>query len=417
MFYKGYRFHLAVVAVLLFFLSGFYLQNKYIKEHLKDYEQLHWFLFSYVLNQQFEEFITNTDDNVSASEVFASVDSMIFSIYSGVYSTDEIVLAFTDDNGKLLHGFNIDKLKKGVKAETSHKFYEVTQIEHPSFGTATIKILNLPKKNNRQILLFFHVLWFLICFITLGFLIILWEKQHKAQKIRLDVLNNMVHEFKTPLTSVQLISELIRHQGSSMNDDKLKNYARIIHQESDKMLHQATQLLNTAYYNNIKFGFRMRHHNLHGLTEFFLSSYLSVFNESDIKIHCDFKAKNPICLIDRTHYFNAITNLLDNSRKYSGEKRPEINISTYNENNKLYIEVSDNGIGIEPKHLKHIFDRFYRVPQGNKHEKSGYGVGLYYVKTVLKQMNADIRIKSRTGNGSTFLISIRNKNIHKIKKT
>jgi signal transduction histidine kinase len=194
-----------------------------------------------------------------------------------------------------------------------------------------------------------------------------------------------------------------------MNDKKLKNYSMIIHQESNKMLHQVTQLLHTAYYDNIKIAFRMRNHNIHGLTEFFLASYLSVFNESDIKVQSNFRAINPICSIDRTHYFNVVTNLLDNARKYSGEKRPEICISTYNENNKLYIEFSDNGIGIDHKHLEHIFDRFYRVPQGNKHEKSGYGVGLYYVKTVLNQMKADIRVKSRPGQGSTFLISIRNK--------
>ncbi len=408
MFYKGYRFHITVAGVLLFFIAGFYLQNRYLKHQLLELERVHWLLFSRVADHNFEELILNLDDHISPEDMFNSIDSVIFANFSGIYSPNDMIILFLNEKNELLHGYNTQRLKKRYSIDDADDFSLVSQIEHPSIGKAKVKVHNFMGKHNNQIHLFFHILWFLLCFVTIGFLVALWEKQRKAQKIRLDVLNNMVHEFKTPLTSVQLISEMIREQGSSLGEDKLNNYAMIIHQESDKMLHQVTQLLHTAYFDNIRIAFRMRYHNLHGLTEFFLSSYLSVFNESDIVVHRSYRAKNPVCSIDRSHYFNILTNLLDNARKYSGGKQAVICISSFNEGNKLFIEITDNGVGIAHKHLKHIFDRFYRVPQGNIREKSGYGVGLYYVKTVLKQMKSNIRVKSKPGQGTTFSISIRN---------
>jgi two-component system, OmpR family, phosphate regulon sensor histidine kinase PhoR len=107
-----------------------------------------------------------------------------------------------------------------------------------------------------------------------------------------------------------------------------------------------------------------------------------------------------------------MTNLLDNARKYSANSHAEVIISTYNAQNKLFIEISDNGTGIDSKYHKLIFDRFYRVPTGNVHDKSGYGVGLYYVKNILSKMNAKIRVRSRQGHGTTFTIQFKLKKNH-----
>jgi two-component system, OmpR family, phosphate regulon sensor histidine kinase PhoR len=229
------------------------------------------------------------------------------------------------------------------------------------------------------------------------------------QKIRLDVINNMTHEFKTPLTSLQLVSSMIMTQGSDMGEDKLKNYARIMHQECDKMLQQARQVLNAAYFEKGKFYLRKRHHNIHGLIKHVINSYQSVFGEGDIRITTNFQAQKVVVIVDRHHFANILTNLLDNAKKYTDDPIAYVQINTYNEGSQVVLEIEDQGMGIEQKHLKNLFDRFYRVPKGNIFDKSGYGVGLYYVKSIMKQMNAKIRVKSKPGVGSTFILYFKTK--------
>ncbi len=414
MFYKGYRFHLIVVFVLLFFLTGFHFQFGYLKKQLNEMESLNLYLYKHMLGNQMDHFIEhNPDDYLVAlfddnpGSFYYLIDSMVSENFSGFFKKKDVAFLITNNNGEVLYNVNCNIKNLTQKSLDNNDFFEAADVPMGKHGEFNILIPNLTKKRNQSILLFFMILWIMLCVVTLGFMIYMWEKQKRAQKIRLNVINNMMHEFKTPLTSIQLISEMIQQQGAGMKEQKLKNYAQIIHQECDKMLTQAKQILNTAYFSDVQFKLRMRKHNVHGLIKSVLASYEAIYSENEFKISTQFDAQIPYANIDRTHFQNVITNLIENARKYSKNAHSKLEILTYNDGNKILIEVKDNGIGIDHKHQKYIFDRFYRVNSGNVHEKSGYGVGLYYVKTILKRMKAHIRVKSKPDEGSTFIIHLR----------
>jgi two-component system phosphate regulon sensor histidine kinase PhoR len=328
------------------------------------------------------------------------------------YSIEEnFEYILTNEQDIILYYFG--NSQKSLKEKIDRKnYFEIETLRFNNRGEIIIWIQNRFAWQNRAILLFFTLLWISFCLVTLGFMVYIWEKQRRMQKIRLDVINNMSHEFKTPLTSIQLISEMILQHGPDLKDEKLKHYAGIIHQETDKMLQQAKQILNSAYYDQSKVILRKRIFNIHGLIEYILNSYTTVYNVNEISVSLSLSAGYPFVLVDRNHFINVLTNLLDNARKYSKNGHVHVCFKTYNVKNKIFIEVQDNGIGIETKYQNLIFERFYRVPSGNIHEKSGYGVGLYYVKTILKQMNADIRVKSKPGEGSVFIIQFKKANKH-----
>jgi len=403
---------LIVTAFALFF----FLQIKYIKSQLTELELVNKFLYSHLLEGQFNERILSPNEiNFNESQgvvFFEKIDSIITSRIQFYYSSDKIDYIIADEHDSSLYSPAGNKGKTPVSVHENPYFFEAARFVTGSGTLMKIMIPDTIKRQNEIILLFYKLLWVVLCVVSLGFMIFIWEKQRKMQKIRLDVINNMSHEFKTPLTSIQLVSEMIMQQGTSMREDKLKQYAGIIHQESNKMLQQATQILNSAYYDQSKFVLRNRNHNIHGLIDYVLNTYILVYSDKEIHISKKFNASNPVIAVDRNHFVNVMTNLLDNARKYAKGNHVNVTVSTHNEGSRLLIEVEDDGIGIEAKYQKMVFDRFYRVPSGNVHDKSGYGVGLFYVKTILSQMNADIRVKSRLGHGSVFILQFKSVKSH-----
>jgi signal transduction histidine kinase len=418
MYYKVLKYYVVALILIIFFVLGFLINIRYIKHQLKEYEGIYKSMYAHLLSDiLFEEYHTYQDEIMIPEkriEFYKQIDIIIQENISHILPTNKISYIFTNEKDSVLHSYNEKKNKHSFSLFSQPDYFQVASISLSDNSQINISIPDLGRQQNKTLLTAFTGLWILLCLVTFGLILYFWQKQKKMQKIRMDVINNMSHEFKTPLTSIQLISEMMMQQGSYLKEEKLKQYAGIIHQESDKMLQQANQLLNTAYYNT-RYVLRKRKHNVHGLIEYFVTSYSTVFGDNEIIISRNFNAENPVVSLDRTHFVNVLTNLLDNARKYSGHSLAEVAISTYNDHDKLFIEISDNGTGIDSKYHKLIFDRFYRVPQGNVHEKSGYGVGLYYVKNILAKMNAKIRVKSRSGNGTTFTIQfkISKKRTHK----
>lgn len=412
MFYKGYRYHIIVALIVALFVTGFIVQIKNIKTRLYEFEKLNKFLYSHLLDQQFSdiEYSGNSEGltTISKKKLYQTIDSIVISQFMYFFPPEEIIFILTDQRDSILHSNNLFYKQPNNYKVSNKDFLNVATIQISENDKLFIKVPDVIKKQNRLILILFVTLCVMFCFVTLGVIIFIFEREKKLQKIRLDVINNMTHEFKTPLTSIKLISEMIMQQGSSLNEEKLTQYAKIIHQETNKLLRQARQVLNSAYYEDNKFVLRKRAFNIHGLIDFIVSSHSVVYSEDEIRISKNLKATDPMVITDRNHFVNVITNLLVNARKYAKKNQVDVCISTYNEHNKLFIEVSDNGTGIDPKYQSLIFDRFYRVPSGNIHERSGYGIGLFYVKNVLRQMNADIKIRSRPGQGSTFIIQMKN---------
>ncbi len=412
MIYKGYRFHVLILTVVFLFVIGFIFQIQHLQKRLTEFEKLNRFLYSHLLDKQFNDLfhIEKISDLSDRSEqgFYKTVDSIIVSRLKMYFSPEEIMFKLSDTKDSVLYSHNIEHSPSCNIFCEKTEFFNAAVIQFAEREEIIIKVPDIFKKQHNFIVRLIVILSLMFSLITVGIIVFILEREKKIQKIRMDVINNMTHEFKTPLTSVKLISEMIMQQGSALSEDKLKHYARIINQEVNKLLRQAKQFLNTAYYEEKRMQLRKRLYNIHGLIQYIVDSYQTVFTEGEVNISTNLKATDPVVITDRNHFINVLTNLIVNAHKYAKNNQVDICISTFNEHNKLYIEVSDNGIGIDPKYHKMIFNRFYRVPSGNIHEKSGYGVGLFYVKNVLQQMNADIRVKSRLGQGSTFIIQMRN---------
>ena len=143
--------------------------------------------------------------------------------------------------------------------------------------------------------------------------------------------------------------------------------------------------------------------DLHALVREVASSFALVLEERNGELTLDLKAARPVVKGDRVHLSNALSNLIDNAIKYSPEA-PHVTVSTRDEGGDLAVEVADRGIGIAREHLRHVFERFYRVPTGNVHDVKGFGLGLHHVQQVIKAHHGSVRVHSEPGRGSRFIL-------------
>lgn len=404
MYFRGKAIYIIAFVIVFFFTIGFFFQHSYLQKEFHRYRKISWTL-AYNAFVECKMRFKNLESTSDTSMLIQKMHLMLQNVLSHTLDTEDIFFEIFDDNEQLLHR-NKQPRSLNYLFFLSSSFRELTTYEHPVLGKFHIQVLDVIAYRNKKFLFFFHALWILLCISTIGLALLVWEKNRRSQKIRLDVVNNLAHEFKTPLTSIKLLSDLIRKKNYP-SEEKLKQYATIIYQESDRVLRQAHQMIQSAYYDSSELTLLLRFHNIHGIIQYFIQNYLRVFEYEKLVFQSYLQATQPYVRIDRNHFLNVLTNLLDNAKKYCTAETLIICIRTYNIKNKVYVEFSDNGVGIPPKLQKYIFDRFYRVPDGNRHNTSGYGIGLYYVKTVLEKMEASIQVRSKESEGSTFIISMK----------
>ena len=240
----------------------------------------------------------------------------------------------------------------------------------------------------------------LLCFAYTIFVIF---RQKQVSEMKTDFINNMTHEFKTPIATISLATDSITNNSVISSEDKIKRFAKIIKQENKRMLNQVEKVLQTARIDKQDFNLKLTSVNINEIvTQASENSRLKVMQREG-SLTTDLKANNPIIEADMTHISNIIHNLLDNAEKYSSEK-PVVHISTLNKAKGVIIKVKDNGIGMPKDSLKHIFDKFYRVHTGNRHDVKGFGLGLSYVKALVDAHSGSIEVASELGKGSTFTL-------------
>lgn len=228
-----------------------------------------------------------------------------------------------------------------------------------------------------------------------------------------DFINNMTHEFKTPIATISLASDSINNPMIINNESKVKKFVSIIKEENKRMLNQVEKVLQMAQIEREDIKLKIINLNINELIENAANhARLSVEQRNGV-IVTRLNAENPIIEADQTHMSNIIRNLLDNAEKYS-ENDPVIEIQTQNIRNGIQITIKDNGIGISKESQKFIFDKFFRVHTGNRHDVKGFGLGLSYVKTIVDAFGGTIGVNSELGKGSIFTITIPTK--HSIKK-
>jgi two-component system phosphate regulon sensor histidine kinase PhoR len=229
--------------------------------------------------------------------------------------------------------------------------------------------------------------------------------QRRYSEMQRDFINNMTHEFKTPLTSIQLSSDFLSKQPVIQGDERLKRYTELIRSQYQRLNAQVEKLLNVARLESGEFKLKRERFDMHDLLDEILETKGAESGIEGRVFNRKFGADHVIIEGDRTHLGSVVSNLIDNAVKYSTPDKP-IDIITANEHGKLTVCIADHGIGIAPAHQKHLFKKFYRVPSGNVHDIKGFGLGLHYVKKILQMHSGDIRVDSELGKGSMFTFHI-----------
>lgn len=227
--------------------------------------------------------------------------------------------------------------------------------------------------------------------------------QKKVSEMKTDFINNMTHEFKTPIATISLASDSILSPTIIENRDKVTRFINIIKQENKRMLSQVEKVLQMAQIEKENVELKFSPINLHDLIiDAVVNAELKVLTKGGT-IVTNLNAQKPVVEGDVTHISSIINNLLDNAEKYTPEK-PEIVISTKDVKGGVEFSVTDNGIGMSKDALKNIFEKFYRVHTGNLHDVKGFGLGLSYVKAMVDAHHGKVEVKSEPGKGSTFTI-------------
>ncbi len=227
--------------------------------------------------------------------------------------------------------------------------------------------------------------------------------QKKISEIKNDFINNMTHEFKTPISTVSLACEALQDEDVKKNSTFLERYISIIQAENKRLGMQVEKVLQMATLEKKDFKLKLEKLDVHEIIDRALENINIQIEKRNGIIHKEFNASENEVVADEVHLTNIIYNLLDNANKYSREK-PEITIKTKNKKGGISIEISDKGIGMSKDVIHKIFERFYREPTGNLHDVKGFGLGLTYVKTMLDALGGNIGVKSDVANGSTFEI-------------
>jgi len=230
-------------------------------------------------------------------------------------------------------------------------------------------------------------------------------KQKKLSEIKSDFINNMTHEFKTPIATISLAADSIVNPKIISDEEKVGDYIKIIKEENRRMNNQVESVLQISLLEREKFKVDLQEFDLHELIEKAIKNIELKIKEKSGTLKVSLEAENPFALVDETHFLNIIHNLLDNAIKYSTDLLA-IALKTQNQNGKILISVEDFGIGIRNEDLVRIFDKFYRVSTGNVHNVKGFGLGLSYVKAIVNQFNGNISATSVFGKGSSFVINL-----------
>ncbi len=252
-------------------------------------------------------------------------------------------------------------------------------------------------------MLIFSLLFTLFILITFFITIRMILFQKKVSEIKTDFINNMTHEFKTPIATISLASDSINNEKIIHNPDMIRSFLKIIKEENSRMNSQVERVLQMSLIEKKDFTIVKSDIDIHHLITNAIDKISLQLSERGGEIKKELNAEKPKISGDEIHLTNVIVNLLENAIKYSKDK-PEIMISTADHSKGILISVEDKGIGMSKEQQNRIFDKFFRAEGGNVHNVKGFGLGLSYVKAVIDAHNGEIKVESRKDSGTKFTI-------------
>ena len=253
----------------------------------------------------------------------------------------------------------------------------------------------------------FSAFTFLAILCLFGFMIIDLSKQKRLAEVKADFINNMTHELQTPITNISLASEVLKKSTGKISEEKAAHYVDIIHTENQRLKRQVEQVLQTAMLEKGEIELNKSQVNLNSIIAEVVNNFQIRVKSREGNIKSKLDATQPHVFGDRFHLTNILYSLLDNADKYSVSS-PDITITTSNKNNGILIAIADKGIGISQDVQQFIFDKFYRATQGNVHDVKGFGLGLTYVREIVKAHQGKVSVSSDVDNGSVFELYFQN---------
>ena len=270
------------------------------------------------------------------------------------------------------------------------------QVTFPTKQNYILNSLNLLLPSLALVLL-------VLCIFIVAIIIIFRQKQ--LNSIKNDFVNNMTHEFKTPISSISLASQMLQDPSVGKTPQTLQHISKVIKDETKRLSFMVEKVLQMSVFEKEKSILKLNEIQINLLIRDIVNNFSLKVTSKGGQITSKLHAKNDIALIDEVHFTNIIFNLMDNALKYC-DKSLLLTIETWNEKDNLLISIEDNGIGIQKDDLKRIFEKFYRVSTGNLHNVKGFGLGLAYVKKIVTEHRGTIKVESEPKIGTKFIITI-----------
>ena len=314
-------------------------------------------------------------------------------------------------NFKVDYSFDVKK-PSGNKAINTNAEANVYKQRLDEATTQNGLELNLFLPDKKQFILaemgpmfFTSILLILVVMLLFWNTIRLLVKEKQLSEHTTDFLNNMTHEFKTPLTNIALAGKMMHKGNVVVGEEKVKHYSGIILTENEKLRLQVEQVLSMTALERGEIPLQKSLFDFHTMINDIVKSMSVQLENSKGSLILNLNADNFKVLGDKTHLANAVSNLLDNAVKYSLAE-PQMNLRTFNLQQHLVLSVSDNGRGIEKQYHRKVFDKYFRVPTGNVHNVKGFGLGLAYVKKIVELHGGAVEVKKGSEKGCTFIVTL-----------
>jgi len=306
---------------------------------------------------------------------------------------------------------NNDSLKfsRRVNMAETDKLYSVNA-DLPVFSNgAFYAVIDFPTRSSyigvRMTIWIFSSVVLMIAVFFFAYTVLVILRQSRFMEMQKDFINNMAHEFKTPIATISISAETLSNPEIVNQPDRMLAYTNIIKNETDRLRTQVDKLLQMAKMERDKIELHLEELDLHDMIREVIPNLSLKLDEQGGKLTYHLDAAHHLIKADNVHLTNIIYNLLDNAVKYT-DASPQIDVSTRNADGEILLSIKDDGIGIPKEYQEKVFDKFFRVPTGNIHNVKGFGLGLHYLKIVVNAHKWKLDLQSEKNNGSTFTICI-----------
>lgn len=319
----------------------------------------------------------------------------------GIETPYEFALYDNYSNAPVFGNLSMDSSRK------NSNYYSIPLYTNDLYSNTGFLIVKFPGKaryllESMTLIITVSVLFVLIIVSSFGTAFYIILRQKKIDGLKNDFINNMTHEFKTPVASISLATQMLQNEKVLENPEKIKRYSELIEEENKRLGGHIENVLQAARFDRGEFKLKTEKINIHELLEDIAHSFeLRIENENG-QLNLNLQASKFLVKGDKIHLTNAFSNIIENAIKYRKEDNLTISVTTQNTSHGIMISVADNGIGISKENQKMIFEKFYRVPTGNIHNVKGFGLGLSYVKVIIEAHHGTIKVDSEIGKGSRF---------------